>query len=447
MPRPFPSLSLLYPRKIMQAMGVERNLSLLVSKMSKGVMDVKKMLMVWLMCLLMINLIPVGSELKAAAGGFPDVTQGHWAKAAIDVAVAKGYFKGYADGNFKPNGTVTRAEFAALLARLSQGKAVETGTAENSFSDLSGHWSEAEVKRAVSLGFIQPSDYPNGFQPNAPITRFEMAKWMTSGLGVADSDYKQALEDTKTTVIPVKEYFKPGIPKSKSSYIAVALGTKLMSGYPDGSFGLDKYATRAEASMMLLNLERVSGQKPDQFLGLKELRQVGIERTNLETISPFTTGNTSLNDVAEKTLTFRNQAGSLKLHHYIVVDTEDFKNIDSIYAPLFVDETDYNSRLDELGVYRAFIQITIYPKTKEFDLDHYMNGIRDGIVAGSRIINQSVMEKYGYLTLPHNEAKEFFNEHNNENGITLWVERFLDSETMGSQITTDDGSFAVMSNK
>ncbi|CAM4481881.1 S-layer-like y domain-containing protein [Paenibacillus phoenicis] len=405
----------------------------------------KKMLMVWLVGLLVISLIP-GEPHLHAAGGFPDVKQGHWAKVAIDSAVAKGYFKGYADGNFKPNGTVTRAEFAALLARVA--KAEESEVTGHSFSDLSGHWSEAEVERAVSLGFIQPSDYPNGFQPNTPITRFEMAKWMTSGLAANNDDFKQALEDTKTTVIPVREYFKPGIPQSKSSYVAVALGTKLMSGYPDGSFGLDKKATRAETAIILQNYEQVSNREAGSFLGLKELRQVGTERTNLETISPFTTGNTSLNDVVEKTLTFRNNAGSLKLHHYIVVDTEDFKNIDSIYAPLFVDESDYNSRLDEPGVYRAFIHITIYPKAQDFSVGHYMNGVRDGIVAGSRILNQSIMDKYGYQTLPHIESKKFFKEHNNPNGITLWVEVFLDSSReLRDSIKTDDGSYASLSNK
>lgn len=388
-----------------------------------------------------------GDTADAAASTFKDVKNDHWAKNAIDSAVAKGYFKGYADGTFKPNATVTRAEFAALLARVAKGDAAETASSGHEFSDLTGHWSEAEVERAVSLGFVQPGDYPNGFKPNTPITRFEMSKWMTSGLAAAAEDYKQALEDTKTTVIPVKEYFNPGIPQTKSSYIAVALGTKLMSGYPDGSFGLDKNATRAEASTILLNLEQVGGQKADDFLGLKELRQVGTERTNLETISPFTTGNTSLNDVAEKTLTFRNNAGSLKLHNYIVVDTEDFKNIKSIYAPLFVDETEYISRLDKPGVYRAYIQITIYPKTKEFDLDHYMTGVGDGVVRGSRILNQNLMQKYGYFTLPHMDTKEFFEGNNNGNGITVWVQRFLDSETMGSQITTDDGSFASINNK
>lgn len=405
-------------------------------------MKVKKMLMVWLVGLLVISLIP-GEPHLHAAGGFPDVKQGHWAEAAIDSAVAKGYFKGYADGNFKPNGTVTRAEFAALLARVA--KAEESEVTGHSFSDLSGHWSEAEVERAVSLGFIQPSDYPNGFQPNTPITRFEMAKWMTSGLAANNDDFKQALEDTKTTVIPVREYFKPGIPQSKSSYVAVALGTKLMSGYPDGSFGLDKKATRAETAIILQNYEQVSNREAGSFLGLKELREVGTQRTNMETISPFTTGNNPLTNVVDKTLTFRNHAGSLKLRNYIITDSQDFKDIKSIYAPLFIDQTDFDARLDQPGRYRAYIQITIYPKTKDFDLDHYMNGSIYGLVNGSRIANTKLTEKYGYLTLPNMNAKEFFKEHNSSDGITLWVERILDvKKSPSAQLITDDGSYSSL---
>lgn len=385
------------------------------------------------------------ADAKAAGTGFKDVKPDHWAGKAIEAAVGKGYFKGYADGTFQPNATVTRAELAALLARVAEGEA-DVNTAA-SFADLAGHWSEAEVKRAIALGFVQPSDYPDGFKPNTPITRFEIAKWMASGLAEADPDYRQALEDTKRTVIPVKEYFNPGIPESKSSYIAVALGTKLLSGYPDGSFGMDLKATRAETAAILLNYENASLKQADQFLGLRELRQVGTERTNLETISPFTTGNTSFNNVVDKTYTFKNNAGTLKLHHYIVVDTEDFKDISSIYAPLFVDETDYVERIDKAGTYRAYIQITIFPKTEDFDLGHYMNGVSAGIVGGSRINNTTLANNYGYLTLPNINAKEFFKRNNRGQGITIWVKRYLDTATANAQITTDDNSFASIKNK
>lgn len=379
---------------------------------------------------------------KAAGTGFKDVKPDHWAGKAIEAAVGKGYFKGYADGTFQPNTTVTRAEFAALLARVAEGEADVNPAA--SFADLAGHWSEAEVKRAIALGFVQPSDYPDGFMPNTPITRFEIAKWMASGLAKADPDYRQALEDTKTTVIPVKEYFNPGIPESKSSYIAVALGTKLLSGYPDGSFGMDLKATRAETAAILLNYENASLKQADQFLGLRELRQVGTERTNLETISPFTTGNTSFNNVVDKTYTFKNNAGTLKLHHYIVVDTEDFEDISSIYAPLFVDETDYVERIDKPGNYRVYMQVTIYPKASEFSIGHYINGINSTLLGIGRVNNTKLIQQYGYLSFPALETKKFFQNYKNGQGISLWIESYVKER---SSYTTDDSSFVITEGK
>ncbi|WP_055107590.1 S-layer homology domain-containing protein [Paenibacillus ihumii] len=405
----------------------------------------RKRVFLWLASFIVVMNVHFAAGVQAAGTGFQDVQPDHWASKAIESAVGKGYFKGYADGAFKPNATVTRAEFAALLARVSKAEADVTTHA--SFADLNGHWSESEVKRAVALGFVQPGDYPAGFKPDTPITRFEIAKWMASGLAEADPDYQQALEDTKTTVIPVKEYFNPGIPESKSAYLAVALGTKLLSGYPDGSFGMERQATRAETAAILLNFEDASSKKADEFLGLQELRQVGTERTNLETISPFTTGNTSFNHVVDKTYTFKNNAGTLKLHNYIVVDTEDFKEIKSIYAPLFVDESDYVERIDKVGTYSVFMQLTIYPKTKEFLLDHYMNGVNSTLLGSGGIRNQVLIQKYDYLTLPNMEVQEFFKKHNKGKGITLWIKSYITSDHKRSSFTTDDISVVVVQNQ
>ncbi|OKP90168.1 S-layer homology domain-containing protein [Paenibacillus sp. P32E] len=370
-------------------------------------------------------------------GVFTDI-KGHWAKAAIETAVKNGYFKGYADGTFKPNGTVTRAEFAALLSRVSKVQAETEQT--NVFPDLAGHWSEAEVNRAVSLGYINASDYPNGFKPSTPITRMEIAKWMTSGLAATDTDYKQALQDTVTTLLPVKEYFKQGISQSQAPYIAVSLGTKLMSGYPDGSFGLTKQATRAEASAILLRLYNVSQQQASSFVGLNELREVGTKRTNLDIISPFTTAmNSSFNDVAGKKRTFSNNAGAFELNHFIVVDTQDFNNPKGIYAPLFVEGNE--DSLDRPGIYRAYMEVTIYPKTEHFTVDHYYNGA-ESITFGANTSTYTLEDKYGYLTIPYTKSERFFSSYRDGRGVTLWTLGFLNIDrTSYGSMETDDGSF------
>lgn len=367
---------------------------------------------------------------------FTDI-KGHWAKAAIDTAVKNGYFKGYADGSFKPNGSVTRAEFAALLARASkvQPEAAQPGN----FLDLAGHWSETEVNRAVALGYINISDYPNGFKPSTPITRMEIAKWMVSGLAAADPEYKQALQDTVTTVLPVKEYFKPGISQSQAPYIAVSLGTKLMSGYPDGSFGLTKQATRAEASAILLRLNTVSQQPAASFVGLNELREVGTKRTNMESISPFTTGESSFNDAAEKTFTFKNKRCIVKLNHFIIVDAQDPKNPKGIYAPLFFDENEIIAEQDKTGVYRAYVEVTIYPLKSPFSIGDYYSDHDSGLFTGERTRTDNLKNKYGYNTLPYLEPQQFFANYMDGKGVTLWQVQFLEVELRRVGLTMDDG--------
>ena len=395
--------------------------------------------------LIVVSLVCISLVIQVhpAAAAEPSVTftdiKGHWAKAAIDTAVKNGYFKGYADGTFKPNGSVTRAEFAALLARASkaQPETAQAGT----FPDLAGHWSETEVNRAVALGYINASDYPNGFKPSTPITRMEIAKWMASGLAAADPEYKQALQDTVTTVLPVKEYFKSGIPQSQSPYIAVSLGTKLMSGYPDGSFGLTKQATRAEASAILLRLNTVSQQPAVSFTGLNELREVGTKRTNMETISPFTTGRTSFNDVAGKTFTFKNKRCIVKLNHFIIVDAQDPKNPKGIYAPLFFDEDEIIDRLDRPGIYRAYVEVTIYPLKSPFSIDDYYSDQDSGLFRGERTRTDNLKNKYGYNTLPYDEPQQFFSNYMDGKGVTLWQVQFLEVTQWKKGLTMDDGTW------
>lgn len=52
----------------------------------------------------------------SAATTFPDI-QKHWAKSYIEAMTAAGMFKGYEDGNFKPENQLTTAEALALCAR------------------------------------------------------------------------------------------------------------------------------------------------------------------------------------------------------------------------------------------------------------------------------------------------------------------------------------------
>ena len=101
---------------------------------------------------------------------FPDVTDKHWAKEAIDLVTRAGLFKGYPDGSFKPDETIKRGEFAAVIFNLLELEDSE-GLANN-FNDLNNHWAKNYILKLASLKYI--SGYSDGtFKPENKIKRDE----------------------------------------------------------------------------------------------------------------------------------------------------------------------------------------------------------------------------------------------------------------------------------
>lgn len=100
-------------------------------------------------------------------------------KNAVEEVKAIAYIKGYPDGTFKPQANVTRAEAAQMFATLLNG-GTNFGTSQaTKFSDASDDWYSKAVNYVVGKGLI--SGYPNGtFKPNESITRAEFAQ-MISG--------------------------------------------------------------------------------------------------------------------------------------------------------------------------------------------------------------------------------------------------------------------------
>jgi hypothetical protein len=104
---------------------------------------------------------------KTAAKTYTDTTPGHWANAAIDLAADSGLMDGYPDGSFKPEQTITRAEAASIAARLSS-----AAEGSGSFSDTVGHWAAAAFGKAKAAGVV--NGYADGtFRPEQTLTRAE----------------------------------------------------------------------------------------------------------------------------------------------------------------------------------------------------------------------------------------------------------------------------------
>lgn len=99
---------------------------------------------------------------------FSDVAGDRWSNRAISTLTNAGIISGYPDGTFRPDQTITRAEFAAIAARFD----MITENLENPFSDTAGHWAENLISFAASKSWV--SGYSDGtFLPQKAITRAE----------------------------------------------------------------------------------------------------------------------------------------------------------------------------------------------------------------------------------------------------------------------------------
>ncbi|MEK8129465.1 S-layer homology domain-containing protein [Paenibacillus filicis] len=220
----------------------------------------------------------------ARADSFTDLT-GHWAGSVVETAIAQHFIQGYEDGTFRPDHEVTRAEAAGMLSRVTRLKGPDK--ASDPFPGLDKHWSRNEVSKLAGLGFISSADYPQGFQPDAPVSRFEIMKWMATGLAQADTGFRQALQDTVHTLLPTPEIYKGGVEPEQIPYLAVAKGAGLIDGFDDGSFRPNGTATRAELAAILLRYARVEGSRAEDYQALNELREVGLTGTNAISLTPY----------------------------------------------------------------------------------------------------------------------------------------------------------------
>ena len=110
--------------------------------------------------------------------GFSDVKPGDWYNTAVATMVQAGILNGYSDGTFKPNASITRAEFATIAARFLS----NPYSTKDRFYDTEGHWAEVYINRAAEIGWI--GGYPDGsFKPDRYITRAEAVTLVNNVLG------------------------------------------------------------------------------------------------------------------------------------------------------------------------------------------------------------------------------------------------------------------------
>ena len=108
------------------------------------------------------------NEYWSQTNPYSDVSADDWFNNAVSTLTNAGVLDGYEDGTFKPNGNITRAEFATITARFFEA----TYDGENLFPDIEGHWAQDYINAAANAGIV--NGYEDGtFRPQQYITRAE----------------------------------------------------------------------------------------------------------------------------------------------------------------------------------------------------------------------------------------------------------------------------------
>lgn len=180
--------------------------------------------------LAMLCMILTVLPLKASAVGVSDIS-GHWAQATIQSLVNEGIITGFPDGTFKPDDSISRAEFMTIVNRAYG----NTATVPIAFPDVkTGAWYYKTVAIAIAAGYI--SGLSDGtMRPENPITRQEAATII------------MRMDNLLQNEAAANSYFDAGSFTWGKGAIGAVLIANIMAGYPNGNFGTQDYLKRGSA--------------------------------------------------------------------------------------------------------------------------------------------------------------------------------------------------------
>ena len=184
---------------------------------------------------------PTNPPTTEPSNGFED-TKGHWAEEAIDEMHKIGVVNGISETEFSPDTDVTRAEFAAMIARL-----LGLQNADSNFADVSSDaWYYGSVGAVAQANIMIGAD--GMFRPDDKITREEMTKVLVE----AYAQKKGAVSATEEELEKFTD--KNSISDWATSYMAGAVKLGLISGMTETTIAPQENATRAQAAMMFKRL-------------------------------------------------------------------------------------------------------------------------------------------------------------------------------------------------
>lgn len=186
---------------------------------------------------------PTTTTQGAEAVSYSDVPVSYWAYNAINYLSSKGMVSGYPDGTFKPDASVTRAEFTAMLVKALRLSA--TGTT-GAFTDIApDSWCYNAVNEATAAGLVSGTG-GHLFDPNAPVTREQMAGMVANALGAKASSVDG------TELNPFSD--KSNVSTWALTSMEQAVKAGIVSGVSADTIAPHANATRAQATAIIYKM-------------------------------------------------------------------------------------------------------------------------------------------------------------------------------------------------
>jgi hypothetical protein len=178
--------------------------------------------------------------------------QNNWANQCIQSLAERRIINGYPDGTFRPNASVTRAEFATMIgSAFSQSN---SGSNTASFNDVNrSNWAYPAIQKAAQAGFM--SGYPDrSFRPSQNIPRVQALVSLANGL-----NYRTP---TNVNVILDRNFSDANaVPSYAQNAIAAATTQRIVVNYPEvKQLNPNQNATRADIASFLCQALKESNQ-------------------------------------------------------------------------------------------------------------------------------------------------------------------------------------------
>jgi len=318
---------------------------------------------------------------------FSDVPEGHWAASAVQTAVEKGYVSGYPDGTFRPNQSVTRAEFIRMLADALKLPHSQGGSP----------WYQPYVAVLLEVGILDKSDFSD-YQ--VPISRLEIMRLVSRGLAQEEryQPYVEAFSGLYNGDLPFTDFRE--MKEADLPHIALAYGTGIMNGYPDASIGLSKTATRAESVVMIESFLKARIAHPQRMQRLQELKEVAETGTNVHTVSNLEL----LTEIDPEKIVIEHGLFTARLKRLFVLPLKG--DIASIYERKFIWDREllpehWFSQHNIEGLVMGVLDLT--PK-RDFELSPI--SMPTYLSPGADVLHEEASKRYGYVKTYQYDPKD-----------------------------------------